>query len=151
MRTTLALVTMALVALAIPSSAAGQTDTLTIPFEWTTTECGNTIQVSGEVFVVFGPFIDTPSGSSVTNVHWQLPHVTGSDELGRLYNATGPLVRTTFVYPVGGGIIETSVTRWRFVGTSGAPTLDIKATFHYTMTSSGEFTAVVENVSAECH
>jgi hypothetical protein len=148
MRKILALVTLAVVALVISSAAAGETTRETIPFEATVTDCGNTIQISGEVLAIF-TVTESPSGGSVLHAHFQPQNLTGTDELGRRYNGTG-LTRDMIISTPAGGASLTFVNRFHLVGTSGAPTFYVKETFHITITPAGEITADVGTSTMEC-
>jgi hypothetical protein len=120
----------------------------TIPFEATITDCGNTIQISGEVLATYTT-TETPSGGFLLAAHFQPQRVTGTDELGRLYIATG-LTRDITVETPPGGETSTFVNRFHIVGTMGAPTFYDSATFHVTVSPSGEVVTVVDNSSVEC-
>jgi hypothetical protein len=148
MRKLVALVVSVVAALAIASPAFAVTTRETFPFEATITDCGNVVQLSGEVLAIFTT-TQTPSGGFVFAGHFQPRRITGTDELGRLYIGTG-LTRDITVLTPAGGQTFTTVNRFHIVGTMGAPTFYVKATFHITVTPSGEVVAVVDNFSTEC-
>ena len=148
MRKLVALIVSVVAALAIASPAFAVTTRETFPFETTITDCGNTIQLSGELLAIFTT-TETPSGGFVVAGHFQPQRITGTDELGRLYIGTG-LTRDITVFTPAGGETFTSVNRFHIVGTMGAPTIYTKETFHITVTASGDVVAVVDNFSAEC-
>jgi hypothetical protein len=145
----LALVALALVALVVPSPAVGEATRETLHFETTIEACGNTIQVSGDLLVLY-TVVQTPSGGFVFATHFQPQNISGTDQLGRLYRATG-LTRDISVYTPAGGSTFTYVNRFHIVGTMGAPTFYASQTFHFTVTPSGELVAEVDkDVSVEC-
>ncbi len=148
MRKLVALVMPVVVALVIASPAFAVTTREIIPFEATITDCGNTIQLSGEVLAIF-TVTETPSGGLLVAAHFQPQRITGTDELGRLYIGTG-LTRDITVRTPAGGETFTFVNRFHIVGTMGAPTFYDNETFHITVTPSGEIVAVVDNFSVEC-
>jgi hypothetical protein len=148
MRKLVALVMPVVVVLVMASSASAVTTRETFPFDATITDCGNTIQVSGEVLAIF-TVTEAPSGGFLFAAHFQPQRVTGTDELGRLYIGTG-LTRDLSVFTPPGGETFTFVNRFHIVGTMGAPTLAVSETFHITVTPSGEVVAVVDRFSVEC-
>ena len=148
MRKLVALVVPVFVALVVASPAFAETTREIIPFETTITDCGNTIQLSGEVLAIF-TVTETPSGGSVVAAHFQPQRITGTDELGRRYIGTGLTREITVLTPAGGETF-TFVNRFHIVGTMGAPTFFDNATFHITVTPSGEVVAEVDNSSVEC-
>ncbi len=145
---TLALVTLGLVGLVIPSPAAGGTTRETFPIDFTLTECGTTIHVTGDVLSIV-TLTENASGGAVFALHLQPQNVSGTDELGRLYRGTG-LTRDMSVATPPGGSTFTFINRFHIVGTMGAPTFSISETYHVTVTPSGQIVALVDNVSVEC-
>jgi hypothetical protein len=148
MRKLIALILPIIAMLVMASSASAVTTRETIPFETTITDCGNTIQLSGEVLAIF-TVTETPSGGFLLAAHFQPQRITGTDELGRLYIGTG-LTRDLTVLTPPGGETSTFVNRFHIVGTMGAPTLAVSETFHITVTPSGEVVAFIDQFSAEC-
>ena len=148
MRKLIAFVMPVVVMLVIASPASAVTTRETIPFDAVITDCGNTIHVSGELLAIF-TVTETPSGGFLLAAHFQPQRVTGTDELGRRYIATG-LTRDLTVSTPPGGETFTLVNRFHIVGTMGAPTFAVSETIHLTVTPSGEVVAEVDRFSLEC-
>jgi hypothetical protein len=148
MRKLAALIVPVVVVLAIAAPASAATTRETIPFETTVTDCGNTIELSGEVLAIF-TVTETPSGGFLLAAHFQPQRVTGTDELGRRYIGTG-LTRDLSVFTPAGGSTFTFVNRFHIVGTMGAPTLALSETLHITVTPAGDVVAFVDNFNVEC-
>ena len=150
MKKALSVAALAVAALVLASPAAAETTRTTYPYDFTVEACGNTIHVTGE-FVAMRTETATPSGEIVVSSLYQPRNVSGTDEFGRLYIATG-VERIIGTSGSGSASTFTYVLRWQFVGTMGAPTVSITATLHVTRLPSGEvlFT-IVDLESVECH
>ena len=138
----------ALIALVLASPASAATTHETFPFDDTITDCGNTIEVSGDVVATFQTTA-TPSGGFILSEHFVPRGVTGTDEFGRTYHANG-LTRDITVFTPAGGETFTAINRFHIVGTRGAPTFYIKETTHITVTPSGDVVANFDRFSVQC-
>jgi hypothetical protein len=128
--------------------AAAETTREIFPFDFTITDCGNTIQVSGDVVATFH-VVERASGGSLFAAHFVPRQIRGTDELGRRYITNG-LTREMFIETPAGGNIHTFINRFHFVGTRGAPTFSLKETFHVRATPSGKIDTLVDKVSVAC-
>jgi hypothetical protein len=128
--------------------AAAGTTRETFPFDFTITDCGNKIQVSGDV-VATVHVVERASGGSLFAFHFVPRQIRGTDEFGRHYITNG-VTREIFVETPAGGNIHTFINRFHFVGTRGAPTFFLKETFHVRATPSGKIDTLVDKVSVTC-
>ena len=148
MRKILALAAVAAVAFVLPAPASGETITFTVPFEATLSECGNTVNVSGELFFIV-TFHQTPNNILVGN-HAVGRNISGTDELGRKYVGTITNFNINPDTIFSGANTFTLINRFHIVGTGGAPTLFVTETAHITVSPSGETVVEFANRSAEC-
>ena len=135
-------------AFALSAPATAGTTKETFPFDFTITDCGNTIQVSGNVVATFH-VVERASGGSLFAFHFVPRQIRGTDGFGRRYITNG-VTHEIFIETPAGGNIHTFINRFHFVGTRGAPTFYLKETFHVRATPSGKIDTLVDKVSVTC-
>ena len=145
----LAVVASGLVAV---TSASATAVTERVPFDFVLAPeegCGEAIQVSGTLLTEFS-FTETSSGNVEIGFHFSPQGVTGVGlTSGATYHSTGETLGTTTIR-TSGGISDTFVNNFKFIGEGSAPNFLETDVIHLTVNANGVVTATVEQSMIRC-
>jgi hypothetical protein len=135
-------------------TASAQAESLTvnefIPFELTAVGCGDEIEVTGTLHVLFHITFN-PTGGVTAKEHFQPQGATGVGLIsGATYQAVGETQDTMTDNGPGPQFEFTFVNNFKMISRGTTANFLVHDTIHLTVNNNGEVTAEVENSSEEC-
>lgn len=144
----------AVMALALAATADAQafefTGNESVPFSFVTDACGEPVQVSGTLHLLFHVTI-SDSGSFTFHDHAQPQGASGTGLVsGATYRATGVTSSMANGNASGGQFETTAIDNFRMIGRGKASNFDVHETLHVTVNNNGVVTVAQDKLSVAC-
>jgi hypothetical protein len=134
------------------AQASNVTSNASFPFTDTAATCGDqTVNISGKMHLLAHVTTDAQGGRHAI-LEINTANVKGTDDAGNQYVSSSTNDESINDAGADGTQNESTITtKFLLVGKGNLPDLLVKTTLHVTVNASGEVTADVTNVVAECH